>query len=229
MNMQQGVGLCRGCNRLTRVGELVSQGPDSSLLAYAQDEPPEGAWAHDDGREVVVGASMRSVAGFFGALAFGLFWNGIVSVFVAVNLASTLNLLGVGVPHWFPAPVMNGSTMGVGMTIFLWVFLTPFMVIGLAMIGAALAALMGRVEVRVGAEEGRVFTGIGSLGWTQRFDPRLVTRVRYEDKTWTDSDGDRRQKVQIVLEAEKPIAFGSSLPVARRRYVAGMLAQLFQA
>ena len=43
------------------------------------------------------------------------------SVFVLVALAGTLRNLGIPLPHWFPAPNMNGSPISVGMTIFLWI------------------------------------------------------------------------------------------------------------
>ena len=41
---------------------------------------------------------------------FGLFWNGIVSVFVLIAIAGSLHAAGVGVPSWFP-PVHQGGGM----------------------------------------------------------------------------------------------------------------------
>ena len=157
-----------------------------------------------------------------GALAFSLFWNGIVSVFVLLAISATLRNLDIAVPEWFPAPKMNGSAMGVGETIFLWIFLTPFIVIGLVMIGAFLSALAGRTEVRIGQGEGVVFSGIGPLGWPRRFKPEAVKDVRIDHSQWRDRDGDRRSKTHIVMETQegKLIKFGSMLREERMKFVA---------
>jgi len=56
-------------------------------------------------------------------------------------------MLGVAGPEWFPAPDGKGANMGFGMTLFLWNFLTPFIVIGLGMVGAVLSSLAGRAAV----------------------------------------------------------------------------------
>jgi hypothetical protein len=52
--------------------------------------------------------------------------------------------------------------------------------------------------------------------------------VRLNDKQWTDSDGDRRSKSNITIEADKTISFGSSLSVERRRFVTAKLADVLQ-
>jgi hypothetical protein len=187
------------------------------------NQPPAGAWCTNDGTGPVIGATHRSLGVAFGALAMSVFWNGIVSVFVLVALAGTLRNLGLPLPHWFPAPNMNGSPMSVGMTIFLWIFLTPFILIGLVMIGAFLSSLGGRTEVRIGNTEGVVFTGIGTLGYRRRFDASAVKDVRIDDKQWRDSDGYRRRKACIVIETRegKLVKFGSMLAEERRKFVAG--------
>jgi hypothetical protein len=117
---------------------------------------------------------------------------------------------------------MNNATMGTGMTIFLWLFLTPFIVIGLAMIGAFLSSLAGRTEVRIGNSEGVIFTGIGPLGWRRRVPLQGIKDVRINNQQWRDSDGDHRQKTNIVIETRegKLIKFGSMLKEERRRFVA---------
>ena len=138
-------------------------------------------------------------------------------------LAGTLRHLGIPLPHWFPAPNMNGNPMSVGMTIFLWIFLTPFILVGLAMIGAFLSSLAGRTEVRLGSTEGVVFTGVGSLGYRRRFDASGVKNVRLDDRQWNDSDGRRQRKSCIVLETRegKLVKFGSMLAEERRKFMAG--------
>ncbi|MFN5944439.1 MAG: hypothetical protein ACK5ZG_04465 [Phycisphaerae bacterium] len=228
VNVGEGVALCRECEKLIRLSHLLKAEEKRKLAREFEGEAPSGTWTRDDGRGMVVGASMRSFPTAFGLLFFCLFWNGIISVFVAVVLASTLKHMGLALPAWFPAPNMNGSPMSVGMTVFLWLFLTPFMLIGLGLMAAFLSALGGRVEVSIDRDSGKVFEGIGLLGWTRRFDVHRVKDVRLEDKQWTDRDGDRRNKAKITIEADKTINFGSGLSVERRRFIAAKLSDVLQ-
>jgi len=143
-------------------------------------------------------------------------------VFVLLATASTLQHLGVPVPHWFPAPTSKGDIIPVGMTIFLWLFLTPFIAIGLGMVAGFLSCLAGRTELRIEGAEATLFTGIAALGFRRRFSVSEVKDVRIEDKRWRDSDGDSRRNTQIVIETmRKPLKFGSMLSEERRRFLAG--------
>jgi membrane protein implicated in regulation of membrane protease activity len=223
VNVANDVAYCRACNlshplsALTRGAEL-----DENI---DPGNPPAGAWQTNDGMGCVIGANHRSIGTAIGALAFGLFWNGILSVFLCIAIAGTLRNLGLPIPHWFPAPIMNGSPMGVGMTIFLWLFLTPFILVGLFMIGMFLSCVAGRMEVRINNPEGVVFTRIGALGYRRRFVTSAVKEVRVEDRSWRDSDGDRQRKTYIVIETRegKQLKFGSMLTEERRKFVAGAL------
>jgi hypothetical protein len=226
INVANDVAYCRTCNLSHSLSNLTHGGGVDAQVDLAN--PPAGVWYQHDGMERVVGATNRSLGTALGSLVFALFWNGIVSVFVLVALAGTLKHLGFTVPHWFPAPELNGGLMGVGMTLFLWIFLTPFILIGLTMIGVFVVSLGGRTEVRVRERDGVVFTGVGGLGWRRRFDASAVKEVRIDDKQWRDSDGDRRRKPNVVIETNsgKPIKFGSLLTEERRKFVAGAVRQI---
>lgn len=223
INVANDVAYCRRCNLSYKLSELtfgneLDQGVDLS-------KPPTGTWTSSSGLGPVIGVSHRSVGGAVGALLFGLFWNGIVSVFVLLALASTLNLLGTSLPAWIPQQMVKGAHMGVGMTIFLWLFLTPFIGIGLGMVWAFLMCLLGRTEVRVEGSQGRILTGIGVLSYRRSFQVAAVKDVRLEDSRWRDSDGDRRQKSFIVMELRdgKTLKLGSSLSSDQRKFVASAL------
>ncbi|MGZ8900760.1 MAG: hypothetical protein ACXW3Z_11745 [Limisphaerales bacterium] len=225
INVGADVAFCRSCNvshPLSGVARGTGIDPQVDLT-----RPPKGTWHRASGLGTVIGASHRSVGGAIGALAFAAFWNGIVSIFVAVALASTLALLGVPRPGWFPAPVMNGGAMGVGITIFLWLFLTPFIAVGLAMIAAFFSCLAGRTEIQVKDWQGEVFSGVGPIGWRRKFKTEMVKDVRIDDKQWRDSDGDHRRNTQVLNEMTegKAIKFGSSLNHERRQFVAAALRQ----
>lgn len=206
-----------------KLSELVQA--QELALDVDLSRPPEGTWHRGTGMETVIGASHRSLGGALGMLAVTLFWNGIVSVFVAVALSSTLGLLGVQQPDWMPDPVMNGSAMGIGITLFLWLFLTPFILIGIAFFLAFITCLWGRTEVRVTPVQTIVYSGIGAMGRTRRVDSSQITSVRIRKEEWHTSKGRRRTKEQIVVErTDGPeIKFGSSLGETKMKFVAGAL------
>lgn len=221
VNVANDVAYCRACN-LSHPLSALTHGTELDANIDLNN-PPAGASYTSLGMGPVIGATHRSIGTAIGALAISLFWNGIVSVFVLIAIAGTLRNLGLPLPHWFPAPNMNGSPMSVGMTIFLWIFLTPFILIGLVMIGAFLSSIGGRTEVRISNAQGLVFTGIGPLGYRRRFDASAVKDVRLDDRPWRESDGDRRRKTCIILETRegKQIKLGTMLTEERRRFVAG--------
>jgi hypothetical protein len=223
INVASDIAYCRTCNVSYKLSALtLGAALDSNLDLH---NPPPGAWYRNDGMQTVIGATHRSLGTAIGALLFGLFWNGIVSIFVLVATAGTIRNLHIPLPDWFPAPNMNGSPMGVGMTLFLWIFLIPFILVGLAMIGVFLSSIAGRTEVRVSNTEAVVFTGIGTLGYRRRFSPSSAQNVRIDDQTWRDSDGARQRKACIDLDRRegKPLKFASMLTDERRKFMAGAL------
>jgi hypothetical protein len=223
INVANDVAYCRVCN-LSHQLSALTQGTelDSNIDL---NNPPPGTWYRSDGVGPVIGATHRSVGTAIGALAFALFWNGIVSVFVMLALASTLRHLGLDLPEWFPAPDTKGSPMPVGMTIFLWIFLLPFIAVGLFMIGTFLSALAGRTEVRMNNADGVVFTGVSALGYRRRFDASAVKDVRIDESQWSDRRGNRQRKTLILIETRdgKQVKLGSMLTPARRNFLAGAL------
>jgi len=228
LNVATDVALCRVCNLVHKFSDLVQVAELEEGLDFTR--PPDGAWHRDSGMGVVVGATHRALGTAAGLLAVSLFWNGIVSVFVFFAINATLFVLHVPRPAWFPDAKMNGGTMGAGMTIFLWLFLTPFILIGLAMLGALLSALAGRTEVTIKNGEGIIYTGIGALGWRKRFNAQFVKQVRIEDKRWSDNRGRTRDSKQIVIELQdgKPIRFGSMLREDRMKFVAAAIRHAVQ-
>jgi hypothetical protein len=220
INVEKDIAFCRACNLMHKLSALVQVNDLQSGVDL--NDPPPGAWRRQEGVETVVGATHRALGMALAALVFCLFWNGIVSLFVLHNAAATFRLLHIPAPAWFPAAKMNGGPMGVGMTIFLWIFLTPFMAIGLGMFWSFLSSLGGRTEVRITGAQGVVFTGIGPVGWRRRFEPATITDVRIEDRSWNDRNGNPRSNSFIVLETRegKQIKFGTSLSNERRKFVA---------
>ena len=223
LNVANDVALCRACNSMHSLAELVHDAEVDSSIDL--NRPPAGAWFRSTSFGANIGATYRSLGGALGLLAISLFWNGILSVFVFLVLGATLALLHIPPPGWFPDMKINKNEMGWGMTIFLWLFLTPFLLVGLAMVIGFFMSLGGRTEVTLQNGRGIIFTGIGPIGWRRRFTVDTVKKVRVEDKRWRDSDGDARRNREIVIEllSGKPIKFGSTLPEERMNFVAAAL------
>ena len=223
INVSTDLALCRHCDTTHAFSELLQRRDLSREIKNAK--PPRGVRERATLHGISYGVSHRSLLGALGFLAFSLFWNGIVSIFVLINLSSTLNLLGFTPPEWFPTPIMNEQSMGWGLTLFLWLFLTPFLLVGAGVVGTFFMSLAGRTAVRINANEGRIFTGVGPIGWSRKFVPHNVRRVTLTDANWKDSDGDRHTNQEIILEMNNGdhLKFGTGMKAERRTYLAAKL------
>lgn len=222
INVAKDIAFCRRCDVSHALSALTSE--TLEVPSVDASRPPAGAWFQRNGDGLVIGATHRAIGQALGMLFFALFWNGIVSVFVSLALVSTLHHLGLALPAWLPAP--KGSVVPVPLTIFLWVFLTPFIAVGLAVLAMLLSSLAGRTEIRIERGEGVLFRGVGPLGFRKRFSTSGIKDVRLENKSWQDSRGITRRRSQIVVDASpQPLNFGSMLTEKRREFVAGVLRQ----
>lgn len=223
INVANDIAYCRACNLSHHLSALASGSIVDSDVDVSR--PPAGAWFRRDSVSATIGATHRSLGQAFGLLFFCLFWNGIVSVFVLLALGSTLQHLGIGIPHWFPSPTSHGKMIPIGLTIFLWLFLTPFIAIGLGVFASMLSCIAGRTEMRVEGNNATLFTGIGPVGFRKRFLASAAQEVRIVEKRWRDRDGDSRQSMQIIIDlaSGKAIRFGSMLTKERRAFVAGAI------
>jgi len=216
VNVGNDIAFCRACNLSHRLSALTHGTVMNAKIDVTR--PPTGVQFHRDGRGTIITASHRSLGTAIGTLLICLFWNGIVSVFVLVATVATLHNLGVTVPVWFPAPPM---TMPVGMNIFLWLFLIPFITVGSVMFATFVSAVAGHTELRVEGGQVSLFSGIGPIGLRKRFSVSEVRDVRIENKNCRNSDGDSQRKAHIIIETDrKPISCGSMLNDERRQFFA---------
>jgi hypothetical protein len=220
LNMTEGVGRCQRCSTLTRLSELAVA---ESLAEVEVSRAPAGCTVRAFGGEAFLSASTRSIGGALGVLAFAAFWNGITGIFVAVAAVSTARHLGIPLPSSLESgafSTMNGEPMSLGMTIFLWIFLLPFIAIGLLMAGTVLYFAFGSVHVRITADRVMVRSAIGPFGWWRTCPRDSVRTVRSVERRSVDSDGDRSSKRTIEIRGEPLLAFGGSLKHERRRWLA---------
>jgi len=237
INIAEGVGLCDACGEVSRLADIADgNDQDESSVAPvvdAADDPPPGCALDDRGNEIIVRASCRSLGSAIFGLIFGTFWNGIVSIFVLIAIGGLYtNITGQPLPSWFPAPSGGSSgpghhgtsgNLGPNMTLFLCVFLVPFVLVGVGMIIFVLVSLFGRNEVRLRGEEAVVRTAIGPVGWKRRFDASKVTQVRIGRTSWKENN---RTKPVICIEAERTLRFGSSMREDRRAWMCAVLRKL---
>jgi len=222
INVAKDIAFCRNCDLSHRLSDLAT-----GLVVDDEvdvNRPPAGVWYERNNCSVVIGATHRSLGQAFGLLFFCLFWNGIVSVFLSMAVISTLQHLGVTLSSWVHPPTSRGGPVPVGLTIFLWIFLTPFIAVGFILLGAFLSSLAGRTQIRIEDRQGTLSTGIGPLSFRKRFSTAEVRGVQLEERPWRDSRGNSRCQTQIVIETDgNPIKFGSMLSPERRRFVASAL------
>ncbi len=191
-----GTAHCPRCNR-TRTIDLIRRNPygDARGSEIDLERSPPGAWYHDDGVEVRVGAQMRTL-GSFGIVVFLMVWTVI----------------------FFVLPIMYPGKKGSpAITSCVLLFAAP---LALAIWIYVIIGLFGRVEVRLRGSDARVFTGIGPFGRTKRFRTDEVTHVREGDAGWSRGKGDsERRAVGIIVEGPQRTVFGSRLSDDRRWFV----------
>lgn len=227
INIQEGVALCPSCGILSRLSELITSGRS---VSDTMDQPPRGCTIESDGQRMIVSASLRTFAGVVFPAMFALFWNSIVSVFVLVAFAGLYaNLIGP-LPDWFPAPdmqdgkpKMNDAPMGLGMTLFLCVFLIPFVTIGIGMASIAIINLFGSIKVIIDPDASFVATGVGFARWKKRFDAREVESVKLGSTPWQSGDGSNSL---ITIKGQQTVKFGSLLPSSRQEWMHVALRQI---
>lgn len=233
IDMADDSAACSACGAEYRLSSLVAETETRQTTeanrAEAGAEPPHGAWRRFEADRVDLGATHRSLGSAAIMLGIALFWNGITSVFVLFAAAGTLRRFGVRPSFFDGVSFADGDLPSTGLLIVLWLFLTPFMLIGAALCVAFVNALFGRTEIRVAPSTASLFQGIGPLGRTRRFDPAQVRAV-FEENYVSARGDEHAAAARLVIEREgaKPLRFGSSLSETRRRFLLANLRELLR-
>jgi hypothetical protein len=222
INIAQGIALCPNCGKLSSIVDIsVRKRPTATILSKI----PSGCSIIDLGDKIVVEVSLRSVGNSIRIIFMALFWNTILFMFLINALGGLyLNLVGP-LPVWYPPPVMDGGKMmSLGEAVDLSIFLIPFGVIGIGFICGALVIVWGSIKVEMNDSEGKVVKGFGFLAWRQRFDPREVEQVAFDD---SGGESATQSSYEIVIKADQTIAFGSMLQDRRKEWLEAMLRAIF--
>ena len=114
------------------------------------DHPPRGITMERAPDGTTVFKARKFGAAAFGMLFFTVLWNGITSIFVCIVIAETTKQFGQNIP--FKEMTLNSSPNPTPLYYF-WLFLTPFILVGIGTLFAAVYSFIGRAEIRLGADE----------------------------------------------------------------------------
>jgi hypothetical protein len=125
----------------------------------------------------------------------------------------------------FPGGIYGTQIYHGKFNLFQSLFGIPFL-LGTVLFGSiALMTLCGKVVVAVSRDEGRVFTGVGPVGWTRKFKWSGVKSVG-ADLTKYQRNG--QSMPLIALQGDQPLRFASGLNEARQRFMLRALKQLLR-
>jgi len=228
VNITEGVALCASCGTLSRLSELNYSG---ATVEETLSLPPAQVSIQPSYERMEITISLFFIPKLLGSLLVTLFWNGIVSIFLSLAAAAVYYQIMGPIPEWFPTPgleggkpIMNGEVMGMGMTIGLCLFLTPFVIIGCGMIINTLLRLCGSTRVVIDPSRCYVSTGIPFLHFKRSFDPWQVKSIT---TALNKMNQEGQENYHIVLESTKPICFGRLLSVKQQDWLVTLLKQVF--
>jgi hypothetical protein len=181
--------------------------------------PPRGAWSSDDGVEVRVAASTRSIGQAIFLFPVGLVWCAATSLFGAYAATSILQGLGL----MSTAPGRAGS-LGGGIFVLLWCAF--FLAIGLWILWTAAMAIAGRVAVTRRGDDLDIFTGLGPIGRRRRLSAASVSGViDHEHIIRTSRGATRRRVILLKVPGTEGVMFGAALSRRRREFMVEKLQQ----
>jgi hypothetical protein len=195
-NVAADVAVCDRCNEMFAMSALVSAGQVAD--DFDLYDAPRGAWCAEAGSGWQLGATTRS-AGACCLVPFMCAWSG----------GSIGGIYG--------SQVVNGE-----FNLLLSLFGIPFLLGTLMLGGLTLMTICGTVHVTLEDDKGRVFTGIGPIGWTRRFDWTAVKAVEEQPANNNQSGNSRC----IALVGQTRLQFGSMLTEPRRYYLLQCLRKL---
>jgi hypothetical protein len=195
INAQTDLAVCKECGEVSRLSELADSGFDPAAL----QSPPPGAWYREVLSEHIFGATTRSPVAFF-LVPFMCVWSGfsLFGIYGTQIRTGHFNLTA----SLFGIPFILGSLL-------FWTF--------------ALMACFGKVELRIRDGRGKVFTGIGAVGWTRSFNLDEVDRIE-EQGTNTRYPG--AQGTSIVLIGKTLLRCASNVSEPRRYFLVNVLKRL---
>jgi predicted Zn finger-like uncharacterized protein len=145
VNLDRMLAKCRACQSVFEIGNQVPNARIASAtrLDKASIPQPRSIKVEEEGVGLLLTRRWRRGSGWL-LVGFAAFWNSILSIFIAVALFEK---------NGFPGPFPG----------FIWLFLTPFLLVGIGMLYGALAFLLNRTTIRIG--DGRIGVRSSPVPW----------------------------------------------------------------
>ncbi|MCR9248933.1 MAG: hypothetical protein NXI20_00860 [bacterium] len=187
VNIKTDLAKCGNCFHIFKISEHVLKEPIRPVDdGFDMANPPNGAWMRREINSLVLGATTRSPIAFF-LVPFMIIWSG-------------GSLGGI-----YGSQIASGE-----FDMFLSLFGIPFLLGSIVFWSLALMAVWGKVEVTMDRYGGKVFTGLGNMGYTRKFAWDEISVVR-------EGVSRSRNKTShhIILEGKKRISFGTGVSSSR--------------
>jgi hypothetical protein len=197
VNVGTDIALCRQCDETFSFAELLGQHEDPTVDLT---RPPKGVWFRQDMHGFELGCTTRSPMAFI-LVPFMCVWSGF----------SLGGIYGTQI---------YSHTFNWGVTL----FGIPFIAFSILFWSFALMAVCGKIVVSVKEDQGKVFTGVGPVGWSRKFKWSGVREVRESLKT--SGKGDRYPT--IMLQGETRLSFGDGIHENRRYFMLRALRMLLR-
>ncbi len=225
VNLDKWIVRCRDCGEESPLADVEFAPPQQDAEPVSTTPPRITLRPGLEHLEIQI--SLFSLPKFLLFLFIACFWNGIVSVFLGLAIAAVCYQILGYVPDWLPVlglregkPVMNDEVMGPGMTIFLCLFLTPFVAIGSYMILQVLLLLFGWTRILIHPDQSSITTGIGFVGYKRAFDPTAVRSVQHS--AYSSQNGNAQYRIEMVTRG-KTIKFGNLLSESQQTWLVNLL------
>ncbi len=191
INIQKDIAKCNTCGHVFAISSVFRH-----VSKFDVNLPPKGAWYTSDFVTTTVGATTRSPLAFFLA-PFMVVWSGgsLGGIYGMQFVSGKFNLI-------------------------LSLFGIPFLIGSIVFWGVAMMAIFGKIEVTFDQESGKIFTGIGKLGYTKRF---LWKDVEAVEESMSNVRTQGSQQYQINLVGQTRVSFGTGLSNERRYYIMNVL------
>lgn len=198
INIQADIAKCTHCGAIFKVSENLT---DDTYETFDINTPPSGVSFRRDVDTTIISATTRSAIAFI-LVPFMLVW-------------SSGSLGGI-----YGSQISQGK-----FDIFMSLFGIPFIVGSVLFWSAALMAIFGKVVLTLDRQGGKIFTGIGNIGITQRFIWSEVSNISQQTNY---SRSLRNADSVIAIEGKKRITFGSGLSDDRRYYILHALKKIYR-
>jgi hypothetical protein len=189
LNAAKDLAVCTACGQVFQISELSGFSDDSPAASLS---PPNGTWFRSEGGRWEVGATTKSWAALF-LIPFMCVWSG-------------LSLWGIYGTQFVKGEFnLTESLFGI-----------PFVLGIIVFWSIAVMTVCGKVTVTTDGDRGKVFVGVGNIGWRKQFVWSAIRAVREESSNLRYPGG---QGVSICLEGDRRVAFGSGISPERRYFL----------